>query len=237
MKLTLTTLSAVVAVALLGGAASAGTAAAPANTAQPTISGTAKAGEELTASNGTWSGDASSFTYQWQRCSSAGCTDVVGATARTYGVRTADVGDQIRVAVTAHNSSGNTATAFSDRSATVAAAGGTTTVGQTTTVVTPRNHAPSLTFLSLKRVGRLVYARFRICDDSSARVKVTERDHRPGSASYTRHFLVHAKPCVSYSRHWGLAARFRHGRFTATLQARDRLGAVSPVRSRTLVFR
>ena len=236
MKPILTTIGAVLAVALLAGGAAARTAAAPVNSAQPTISGTAKVGEELSASNGTWSGDVSSFTYQWQRCSSSGCADVDGATARTYGVRTADVGAQIRVAVTAHNSSGSTATAFSDRTGTVSSAGGTTTVG-ITTVVTPRNQAPSLRFLSLRRVGTLVYSRFRICDDSTARVSVTERDHRPAVASYTRHFLVHARPCVTYARHWGLAARFRHGRFTATLQARDRLGAVSPVRSRTLVFR
>jgi hypothetical protein len=222
------------------GQASAGSAAsavvssrsAPVSTARPAVSGTAKAGEELSASNGTWTGGVTSFGYQWQRCTSAAsCTDVDGATARTYGVRTADVGDTLRVAVTAHNSSGSTATAYSDQTATVASTGGTTTV------TSPRNHAPTLTIVSLRRVGTLIYTRFRVCDDSTARVNVTERDHKPGALAYTRHFLVHARPCVSYSRHWGLAARFRHGRYTATLQARDRQGAVSPVRSRTLVFR
>jgi len=205
---------------------------APVNTAKPTISGTPRVGEELTASNGTWTGGATSFTYQWQRCtSSTTCTNVDGATARTYGVRSADVGDTLRVAVTAHNSSGSTATASSDQTATV--------TGNTTTVVTTvrGNHAPSLTFLSLRRVGTLVYSRFRVCDDSTARVNVTERDTKPGVLAYTRHFLVHAKPCATYSRHWGLAARFRHGTYTAKLQARDRQGAASPVRTRTLHFR
>ena len=205
---------------------------APTNTAKPTISGTPRVGEELSASNGTWSGGATSFTYQWQRCSSSTtCSNVDGATARTYGVRSADVGDTLRVAVTAHNASGSTATAYSDQTATV--------TGNTTTVVTTvrGNHAPSLTFLSLRRVGTLVYSRFRVCDDSTARVNVTERDTKPGVLAYTRHFLVHAKPCATYSRHWGLAARFRHGTYTAKLQARDRQGATSPVRSKTLHFR
>jgi hypothetical protein len=205
---------------------------APVNTAKPTISGTPRVGEELTASNGTWTGGATSFTYQWQRCtSSTTCANVDGATARTYGVRSADVGNTLRVTVTAHNASGSTATATSDQTATV--------TGNTTTVVTTvrGNHAPSLTFVSLRRVGTLVYSRFRVCDDSTARVNVTERDTKPGVLAYTRHFLVQAKPCATYSRHWGLAARFRHGTYTAKLQARDRQGAASPVRTRTLHFR
>jgi len=204
---------------------------APANTAKPTISGSPVVGEELSASNGTWTGGVTSFTYQWQRCtSSTSCADVDGATARTYGVRSADVGDSLRVGVTAHNASGSTATAYSDQTANVTSNGGTTTVVRS-------NHAPTLSFLSLRRVGTLVYSRFRVCDDSTARVNVTERDTKIGVLAYTRHFLVHAKPCATYSRHWGLAARFRHGTYTAKLQARDRQGATSPVRTKTLHFR
>ena len=203
---------------------------APTNTAKPTISGTAKVGEELTASNGTWSGGATSFTYQWQRCtSSTSCANVDGATARTYGVRTADAGDTLRVTVTAHNESGSTASASSDQTATVAS-------GNTTTVVTRGNRAPTLAFLSLRRVGTQVYSRFRVCDDSTARVNITQRDTKLGVLAYTRHFLVGAKPCTTYSRHWRLAPRCRHGTYTAKLQARDRLGATSPVRSKTLRF-
>ena len=206
---------------------------APVNTARPAVSGSPVVGQELSASTGTWTGGVSSYSYQWQRCTSAtSCADVDGATARTYGVRSADVGDSLRVAVTAHNSSGSTATAYSDQTANVTSNGGTTTV-----VTVRNNHAPTLRFLSLRRAGTLVYSRFRVCDDSTARVNVTERDHKPGVRSYTRHYLVHARPCVTYARHWGLAARFRHGTYTATLQARDRQGATSPVRSRTLHFR
>jgi hypothetical protein len=202
---------------------------APVNTTKPTISGTPKVGEELTASNGTWSGGVTSFTYQWQRCtSSATCSSVDGATARTYGVRSADVGDTLRVAVTAHNASGSTTSVASDQTATVA--------GNTTVITKGRNHAPSLAFLSLRRVGTTVFARFRVCDDSTARVNITERDTKLGVLAYTRHFLVPAKPCTMQSRHWRLAPRFRHGTYTAKLQARDRLGATSPVRVKTLRF-
>ncbi len=202
---------------------------APNNTVKPTISGTPKVGEELTAQNGTWTGGATSFTYQWQRCtSSTTCSNVDGATARTYGVRSADVGDTLRVIVTAHNASGSTSSATSDQTASVG--------GNTTTAVTRGNKAPSLTFLSLRRVGTSVYARFRVCDDSTARVNVTQRDTKLGALAYTRHFLVRAKPCTLNSRHWRLAPRFLHGTYTAKLQARDRLGAPSPVRRMTLRF-
>jgi hypothetical protein len=202
---------------------------APVNTAKPAISGKASVGEELSASTGTWTGGSTSFTYQWQRCTaSAVCTDVDGATARTYGVRLADVGSSLRVAVTAHNVSGSTATATSDQTAVV------TSGGTTTTVTTPGNKRPTLTFISLRRSGISAYARFRVCDDSTARLNVTERDSKAGVSSYTRHFLVSGKPCAAYSRHWVIPARFRHGRYTVTLQARDRQGATSPARSRTL---
>jgi hypothetical protein len=158
------------------------------------------------------------------------CTNVDGATAQTYTVRTADIGSTLRVMVTAHNTSGSDASVTSD---TTAAVTGTPTA---TVTVQHNNKPPKLAFLSLKRVGKLVYGRFRVCDDSTARVKITEHDSHPGALGYTRYFMVSALPCKTYSRHWGLAARFRHGRFTATLQARDRQGATSPKRQKTLFF-
>jgi len=203
---------------------------APVNSAKPTVSGTPRVGEELTASTGTWTGGVSSYSYQWQRCTaSAVCTDVDGASARVYGVRSADVGSSLRVTVTAHNASGSTASATSDTTAVV-------TSLATPGVTMKSNQAPRLTFLSLTRKGTLIYSRFRVCDDSTARLKVTEHDSKPGVRGYTRNFAVGAKPCVTYSRHWGLASRFRHGWYTASLQARDRQGATSPVRKKSLHF-
>jgi Ca2+-binding RTX toxin-like protein len=97
--------------------------AAPRNSARPTITGTPAPGNELTANNGTWTGGVRTYTYQWQRCDTAGanCAAIVGATGRTYGVRTVDVGSTIRVEVTGRNLAGAT-TVTSDRTGLVEAA-------------------------------------------------------------------------------------------------------------------
>src|SRR3954447_10558335 len=92
--------------------APATSSAAPKNTSPPTISGTAKAGQVLTADPGSWSGSPTSFTYQWQRCDAdvAACFNVIGETAKTYSVQAADVGFRLRVQVTAHNAKGSATT-------------------------------------------------------------------------------------------------------------------------------
>jgi hypothetical protein len=102
--------AAVVAVAAFSTSASG--AGGPANTTPPTVSGTAKAGETLTATAGTWSDPAATFTYAWQRCSDTGtaCATIAGATAKTYVPSSADVGQTDRVLVTAANAGGTTDT-------------------------------------------------------------------------------------------------------------------------------
>lgn len=88
--------------------AAAAVAAAPVNTAPPTISGTPKEGSTLTASDGSWSNNPTSFTYQWQRCASdgTGCGDITGAASKTYTPTSGDVGHALRVVVTAVNADG-----------------------------------------------------------------------------------------------------------------------------------
>jgi hypothetical protein len=95
----------------------------PANAAKPAISGTARSGETLTASTGTWIGSPSSFGYRWRRCDAGGahCRNV-GSNAQTYQLGSDDVGSRIRVEVTATNSFGSTS-ATSDPTATVVAGG------------------------------------------------------------------------------------------------------------------
>lgn len=90
----------------------------PKNTSKPTISGRAKVGVTLTAQPGTWTDAPTAYAYQWQRCSSSGCTDIPGATASTYTLTRSDKGHPIRLAVTATNAAGS-ATATSAKTATV----------------------------------------------------------------------------------------------------------------------
>lgn len=100
-------------------ATAAVTAAAPANTAVPAITGTAKEGQLLTSSTGTWTGSATiAYTYQWQSCVSSTCTAISGATGSTYRVTAAEVGKTIKSVVTATNAAGN-ASATSAATATV----------------------------------------------------------------------------------------------------------------------
>ena len=207
--------------------AAATSAAAPKNTAPPTISGTAKVGQQLRADPGSWSGNPTSFAYQWQRCDAdvAICSNIVGATSQTYGIPTGDLGYRLRVRVTARNPKGSD-TATSAITAIVAP------------VATITNHRPTLTILRVQFTGSTVYATFRICDDSFKNLSIAETDSRPGKLSYTRHFatLVPPRPCGVYTRHWLPAARFRGpGRYTLTLRATDKSGLTSLPARRTFL--
>jgi hypothetical protein len=87
------------------------TGTAPANTSPPLISGIFKETNTLSIANGTWTGTpAPTFTYQWQRCDATGggCVDLAGSSATTYKAINADVGNTLRVKVTATNSHGST---------------------------------------------------------------------------------------------------------------------------------
>jgi len=97
---------------VLSGVVAAGAlAAAPQNTTQPSIDGKFMVDQKLTANNGSWSGNPTSFTYQWQRCDPDGssCGKISGETSKTYKLADADVGNTVRVTVTAKNSDGSTA--------------------------------------------------------------------------------------------------------------------------------
>jgi hypothetical protein len=84
---------------------------APVNTALPAITGSAVEGQTLSASTGTWSNEPTSYAYQWQECSALGegCLSVAGATSSSYRLGASDVGDTIRVVVTASNAGGSAA--------------------------------------------------------------------------------------------------------------------------------
>lgn len=90
------------------GTGRAASAAVPTNKTLPAIMGIPEAGQTLTATHGTWSGSPTSFTYAWSRCDASGnaCAVIGGATAKIYTITATDVGQTLRVAVTARNSSG-----------------------------------------------------------------------------------------------------------------------------------
>jgi hypothetical protein len=198
---------------------------APNSTARPTVTGDPQVGESLTANDGTWTNSPTSFSYQWQRCDvdSIVCGSVPGATGKSYGVRTADVGFRVRVQVTARNASG-TGTATSN----------------TTSIVVPRtpitNRRPTMSIISIRFTGARVYARFRICDDQPRNLRVFATDSKRNVRPSTRRFSTRAapRPCGAYTRNWIPAQRFRSGgRHTITLRARDASGNMSNAARRT----
>ena len=82
----------------------------PTNTSLPNVVGKPLVGEKLLANPGKYSGGAvASYGYRWQRCdqSALSCTDI-GAASQTYTVASADVGQRLRVKVTASNPFGQT---------------------------------------------------------------------------------------------------------------------------------
>jgi hypothetical protein len=86
-------------------------ASAPVNTTLPIISGPASVGQRLQASTGAWTGVAANgYGYQWSRCNADGtsCASISGATGQSYGVGQADLGNALRVTVTATNPTGST---------------------------------------------------------------------------------------------------------------------------------
>lgn len=79
---------------------------APTSSDLPLVVGTLEVGGILSASTGTFNGDAPIATkQQWQRCNAVGsaCKDIKGATKTVYHPTISDVGSTLRLAVTATN--------------------------------------------------------------------------------------------------------------------------------------
>lgn len=103
--------------ALMAGTQGHGLFTLPLQPAEPPASIPAPTGSPvqksiLTAVDGTWLGTVPfGFAYQWKRCtqsssadpSGASCSNIVGATEKTYQVAAADVGRHLRVGVRANN--------------------------------------------------------------------------------------------------------------------------------------
>ena len=87
----------------------------PRSETAPKLSGRAQVDFALTADDGTWAGDPTSFSRQWQRCDAtgAGCAAIAGATGTSYTLQAADEGHRLRVRVTATNGVGTSDPAVS----------------------------------------------------------------------------------------------------------------------------
>jgi alpha-tubulin suppressor-like RCC1 family protein len=101
-------------------------AIAPSSSQPPTISGIAKLGQTLTANPGVWSGsEPIDFSYEWQSCSALGepsCIAIPGAgDESTYTLAPEDVGQTVRVVVTATNAAGSVSEASATTQEVVAA--------------------------------------------------------------------------------------------------------------------
>ena len=90
--------------------------APPSNSAPPQISapsstsGAPQQGQVVDASQGSWQNSPTTYTYQWELCDPSGqnCNNILNATDAGYTPQPTDVGDTLRVIVTASNDGGKT---------------------------------------------------------------------------------------------------------------------------------
>ena len=153
--------------------------ARPANTREPSISGTAVVGSRLTANRGEWVGNTPiTYAFQWLRCNTAGqdCAEISRATDNTYVVAVADLNRTIRVRVTARNDAGSRS-ALSNPTARVAG-----------NEPPPPPPGSSVAVENLRAAGdRLVVSQVQFSPNPvrsrtapiTVRVRVTNRDARP----------------------------------------------------------
>lgn len=95
------------------------TAVIPPGSGTVTITGAPVVGQTLTATTSGWSG-VTSYSYQWRTCDASGnnCSDMAGQTTSTYAPSASDIGNTLRVKVTATNSGGQ-ATVTSSQTAVI----------------------------------------------------------------------------------------------------------------------
>jgi len=146
---------------------------APTNTALPVISGTARTGETLTSSKGTWTSApnaSTTYAYQWKRATTAGGSyaNIASATDRTYELTDADIDKFIKVSVVATNSIGASLASLSGATSVVvdlndsvvptASTPVATTTGFTFSIL---NHSSSYTYVVTTTKGNVS----RLVDD------------------------------------------------------------------------
>jgi hypothetical protein len=102
----------------------------PAATTAPSVAGSFRRGQTLTARVGAWTNSPTGYAFQWQRLVQRGWEDIEDATRVTYVASTEDLGRRLRVAVVATNEDGSSSAA-SAPSAAIGAAGVNRAASQT----------------------------------------------------------------------------------------------------------
>jgi fibronectin-binding autotransporter adhesin len=173
-----TTLRVVVTAMNSAGSASATSAAstdiepgAPSELEAPSIAGPPNAGAVLHAEAGVWGGTDVDVAIQWQLCNPAGasCTDISGATQSEYEPTEGDIGDTLRISVSAGNELG-TVTAISPATSAIGEAFTLTNSSPPTVSGTPQSGS-TLTagHGSWSGSGTIGYAyQWQACDQSGA---------------------------------------------------------------------
>jgi hypothetical protein len=157
----------------------------PSNTSPPTISGGTTQGDTLTEGHGAWSNGVAGYTYQWERCNSAGsaCAAIGSASGRTYQLAGADVGSTLRVQETASNSAGPGTPATSTQTAVIQGPGSGGSGGGGAVVASTPPPPPTALLTTAKISSHKHSASFAISaqgDTTSyecALVKVPKRKH------------------------------------------------------------
>ena len=137
---TCTTLVLALGLGLFAGTGGAASVAIPVNTSPPTIAGSPQEGQTLTGDKGQWSGSPTSYTYVWTRCTKQGgsCANISGATATTYKITAADVGQTLRIKVEAKNADGSASDSSVPTNVIVAAKPGPSNTSPPTLTGTPK---------------------------------------------------------------------------------------------------
>jgi hypothetical protein len=76
----------------------------------PSIGGTYREGQTLSADPGAWGGPERNYAFQWVRCDTTGsyCAPIIAGTGQHHLIIAADVGSSLRIVVTATNKNGST---------------------------------------------------------------------------------------------------------------------------------
>lgn len=145
---------------------------APAGTGPPEIAGAPSVGRSFSCSQGSWTGDQLTFSYQWLRDGAP----IGGATSTTYTVASADAGHQLACQVTGSNAKGAVSQTSSPVSIPSPSAGTTTSGVATGTSGGPNSGGSGPPVITLVRETNKLWVRGR----ALARIS-SERKHPIGT--------------------------------------------------------